>query len=194
MVLFSGIARALYLKSTMKLWLCLLAFVLCWKILLLISFNGEFYFSWKNVTLYPYHGDNQKDPANKIFFLETSGRSRFNPRQWCAIESAARFSGLKEINVMVRSDHVDIGDNITRHILRELKNVHFYEIVPKKDFVGTPLEEFYLQGVFENSKFPSTHFSDALRMAYIYKVRLFDLFHMHYCTILIKFTVWWLVC
>jgi hypothetical protein len=172
-------------SSLKKSWKYTLTITMCWILLmilyilgnsylsttnvapLMVLFTGrEFSISITNLTLYPY----QENPANKIFFLETSGRSRFNPRQWCAIESAARFSGLNEINVMVKSKYLDTSDNITRNIIRELKNVRFHQIEPEKDFVGTPLEDFYLAGGFENSKFPSTHLSDALRMAYIYKV------------------------
>ncbi len=35
------------------------------------------------------------DQLDKMFMLETSGRATLNPRQACAVESAARETGLK---------------------------------------------------------------------------------------------------
>lgn len=106
---------------------------------------------------------------NKIFFLETSGRPSFNPRQGCAIESAARVSGL-DVVVMVKNDYLDLEDNVTCQLLANLPQVHFHKFDLDNDLSNTPLEGFHKSEHLNSSKFPSTHLSDALRMVYLYKV------------------------
>ena len=83
-----------------------------------------------NLTLRRYEDTFQG--GNKLFFLETSGRPHFNPRQACAIESAARNSGL-EILVLIRSDFLNLRDNIACQLYKNLKNVHFYKLDPEQD-------------------------------------------------------------
>ena len=77
------------------------------------------------------------DPKrSRIFLLETSGRAFLNPRQACAVESAAKNSGLDDVYAMVRSKRLDLTDNTTCNVYRETR-AKFRRIVPKKHFEGT---------------------------------------------------------
>lgn len=113
--------------------------------------------------------------ANKIFFFETSGRPTLTPRQSCAIESAARESGLDEVIVLLNSPHVRLGGLGNEAICGLVRSalptkISFHSLDLMHDFEDTPMELFHKRGSFAGSKFPSTHLSDAIRAAYVYKV------------------------
>lgn len=50
--------------------------------------------------------------SSALFLVETSGRSSLLPRQACAVESAARQSGL-QVHLILTAPSLDLGDNTT---------------------------------------------------------------------------------
>ena len=102
-----------------------------------------------------------------MFFLETSGRSWLTPREACALESAARFSGLR-VNIILTSSFLDLYDNSTC-FLYMFSNISFFTIKLRDAFQDTPLDRFYQREEYRRSEHKTTHLSDALRYALVYK-------------------------
>lgn len=144
--------------------------------------------NYGTVDLFPLH--NSRPLGEKVFLLETSGRATLGPRQACAVESAARAANVSVV-VMVYSPFLDLADNTTCQVHRRHSGrVHFHRIVPELDFKGdarltvtpnkqkatttlfkdTPLYDVWKNGTFTNSQHLPTHLSDALRLAYVFKV------------------------
>ena len=65
----------------------------------------------KRIELPPYQL-NHNSSGTEMFFLETAGRSWLTPREACALESAARNSGLNVVMVRV-GELLDLRDNTT---------------------------------------------------------------------------------
>ena len=111
----------------------------------------------------------QSDVVTKqMFFLETSGRSKLSPRQACSVESAARFSNL-QVHVILLSDSLDLTDNSTCYLYQTVQNVEFYTVNWDNIFKDTPIHNLTQSKKFHESQFKVSHFSDALRMAMVYK-------------------------
>ena len=127
------------------------------------------------VKLTPYQQSNVS--SDKIFFFETSGRPTLNPRQACAVESAARHSGVTNVVVLMNAEYLRF-DGIGNDFLCALyarrfdARIRFHRLDLDADFKDTPLVEMLKKGAFQESTYPSTHLSDALRLVYLYKVRM----------------------
>ena len=107
------------------------------------------------------------EAGGEMFFLETSGRSWLTPREACALESAARFSGLR-VNIILTSSFLDLYDNSTC-FLYMFSNISFFTIKLRDAFQDTPLDRFYQREEYRRSEHKTTHLSDALRYALVYK-------------------------
>ena len=95
-----------------------------------------------------------------------SGRSWLTPRQACAVESAARYSGKKEkekgwplklsqfflrdtvflnlgyhVNVIFLSQTLDLNENSTCYLHQFVKNIDFHSLDIKEMFENTPMNK-----------------------------------------------------
>lgn len=113
-------------------------------------------------------------PDRSIFFHETScnsfvnGKIWLNPRQACAIESAAKMNPHMDVYVLFSSPGVlkfegDESDNIIQSLL-SYRNVHLLHLDYEKYTRNTPIAELYRSGLIEkNVDFAVAHASDMLR-------------------------------
>ena len=96
----------------------------------------------------------QDSVSSGLFLVETSGRSALLPRQACAVESAARQSGL-QVHLVLTAPSLDLGDNTTcqvqclpaactAHCLQLYSRlgplVQFYTVNVTRLAAATPLE------------------------------------------------------
>ena len=79
-----------------------------------------------HTTLY-YNTDQISSIENGLFMMETSGRGTLNPRQACAVESAAMRSGLV-VHLVMFSTHLDLRENTTCQLFMSNNNIRFYTI------------------------------------------------------------------
>ena len=102
--------------------------------------------------------------------VETSGRPRLSPRQACAVESAARRSGLEVTLVMV-STQLDMTDNTTCHLVNSDigHKIKVFTVNMEKISRETPLEGFFSREELLTSSNRYRHISDGLRWLLIYK-------------------------
>jgi len=109
-------------------------------------------------------------PSQRIFFLETSGRSWLTPRQLCSIESAIQFSGLR-VTLLLTSPTLDMSENSTCRFFSSLgEQMDVFKLDVSRATEATPLENLVRQGALQNSKWPVTHLSDAVRLALVFKL------------------------
>lgn len=102
---------------------------------------------------------------HNIFFIETSGKNVISPREACAVESAARNSGLHVVMVRVGSE-LDLSDNTTCQLHKRFdKNgVSFFNVDLPTLAEGTPLEGFFTSLALRNSMNKFVHAADATRL------------------------------
>lgn len=120
---------------------------------------------------------NRDQSAKQIFFVETShpegGFLEINPREACAIESAAKMHPEYLIYVLFAGRiAIDLNGNstkIVRNLLEANKNVHFRRLDVVKFAEGTPMEVFFKSGRYKNSKHLPTHLADILRLVTLWK-------------------------
>ncbi|XP_071452349.1 lactosylceramide 4-alpha-galactosyltransferase-like [Hetaerina americana] len=102
-----------------------------------------------------------------IFFHETSCSKDLNPRQACAVESAARTNPKTQVYVLMTSPNVSIGrDGISRYarlLSLSYPNVRVNRLDLRTYSQGTPMEEWVAGGHLTASKWFMSHASDALR-------------------------------
>ena len=105
-----------------------------------------------------------------VIMVETSGRPRLSPRQACAVESAARRSGLQVTLVMV-SSQLDLADNTTCHLVNSdvSHKIKIFTVDMERISRETPLEGFFSSQELRTSPNRYRHTSDALRWLLIYK-------------------------
>ena len=104
----------------------------------------------------------------KIFFIETSDKKYFTPREACAVESASRMSNLN-VYFLRRSSTLSLQFNATCQLYQHFKNIKFLKININQVFRNTPLEGFDQLEAFTQSNWTLSHLSDSLRFAVIYK-------------------------
>ena len=81
------------------------------------------------------------DDDKKIFFIETSDKKYFTPREACAVESASRMSNL-HVYFLRRSSSLSLQFNATCQLHQHFKNIKFLKINISQVFKDTPLEGF----------------------------------------------------
>ncbi|CAB0012557.1 unnamed protein product [Nesidiocoris tenuis] len=107
-----------------------------------------------------------------IFFLETSCHNRtfvLNPRQACAVESAAKLNPNLEVYVLVPSPFESLSSLPHMAALRKYRNIKIHHINMNTYFDNTPLEDWYKDGRLKSSRWPQSHASDVLRYATLWK-------------------------
>ena len=100
---------------------------------------------------------------NTIFLLETSGRSDITPREWCAVESAARAHPRHTVLFLVaaaRVKHSPLAAAVLALGNTRLARLRFADL-----FAGTVLQGWYKSRVVLSSWWPASHMSDAVRFA-----------------------------
>lgn len=118
--------------------------------------------------------DVNKIPSDKMFFFETSGKSWLNPRQLCAVESAARNSLLSRVIVLINNDTLTLNRD-ENDVLCAVFNgkfpskIRFHKVDITEDISDTPLTPLFVLSSLKLSQYPSTHLSDILRIAFLYK-------------------------
>jgi len=109
-------------------------------------------------------------PDGRVMFLtETSGSATLSARQACTVESAGRATGLAVIVLMI-GGLLDLSHKITCQLYREVPNVYFRRAFPEEEFEGTPLQKVWDRGDFLRTKFAHTHYSEAFRVLYLFRV------------------------
>jgi len=120
-------------------------------------------------------------PKNKkrIFFIESScssfikGDFELNPRQACAVESAAKMNPNTEVTILFASpigvEDPLLSKNEMVQALLTYTNVHLKHVDVEEYVKGTSLEELYEGGALRHSSFPVSHASDILRYLTLWK-------------------------
>ncbi|KAF8796352.1 Lactosylceramide like protein [Argiope bruennichi] len=107
--------------------------------------------------------------TNNIFFLETSGSSRLNARQACAVESAALHHPQWQVRVLFTpTEPLNLSDSFME-LLSLFSNVKLLKM--ELDFLlpGTPLWYWYKRGRWKSSPHKAMHLSDAVRLCLLWK-------------------------
>lgn len=121
----------------------------------------------------------EREKSNKqIFFIESTnpdgGNLILNPREACAIESAARYHPDRDIYVLFTGKTISLesmnkNKSMADILLKNFKNIYFRSVDVKSISRGSPLEEFVHLEKYKESKFYSSHFSDILRYLVLWK-------------------------
>ena len=77
-------------------------------------------------------------PLMLFLFPTFLGKSRLKSRQACAVESAARRSGLP-VYIIMTSPVLTLKDNTTCQLYRSNLSIHFYTVDLETFTIGTPL-------------------------------------------------------
>lgn len=122
----------------------------------------------------------RENSKKQIFFFETTnlegGPLELNPREACAVESAASFHPDRDIYVvftgpttLVPSNPTDNKTRMSDVLTNNFKNVHFRSVILDELSKGSALVEFVRLKKYESSKFLRSHFSDLLRYSILWK-------------------------
>lgn len=105
-------------------------------------------------------------PNNRrIYFHETSGRSRLTLRQSCAVESAAKENPDRPVQLIMQTEISSINRRGTwLNVLSNYPNVAVILIKEMDYFRDTPLEDWYRKGQWRQSPHKLEHFADYIRM------------------------------
>ncbi|CRK97857.1 CLUMA_CG011232, isoform A [Clunio marinus] len=133
-----------------------------------ISISPLIFESIENAYIQPENGRN-------VFLLETRNTTTdviLNPRQACAVESAALMNPDHEVFLIYASK--DRLQNIERtqelHSILTYPNVHIYYINDLEKFTeGTPFEDFIKSRQLLDAKYPIEHTADVLRVLLLWK-------------------------
>ena len=101
-----------------------------------------------------------------IHFLEGHGHSSLSIRVWCAIESACNNNPNALIILHMRSKRL-LVTNAARKVLKSYENFRVVTLNEEKLFMGSSLERFYLEKQWVKSKWPISHYNDALRYCHV---------------------------
>lgn len=123
---------------------------------------------------------NSENSAKQIFFIETTnpngGPLQLNPREACAVESAALLHPDRDIYVIFTGPTIliDLKEenesfSMVDIIIKKYNNVYFRSIDINDFSKGSPLEEFVQFEKYKVSKFYSSHLSDVLRYLLLWK-------------------------
>ncbi|CAG0916420.1 unnamed protein product [Notodromas monacha] len=110
----------------------------------------------------------QTVPDDAVYFLETSGLPFLNLKQLCSIESAAKYHPEKVVFVAVKSERFLYSDSV--NVLRQnYKNVRIARLDPDSWLNSTVLFSWMKNGLLGKSSYKTSHMSDVLRYATLYK-------------------------
>uniref|UniRef100_A0A8D8GDZ4 Lactosylceramide 4-alpha-galactosyltransferase n=1 Tax=Culex pipiens TaxID=7175 RepID=A0A8D8GDZ4_CULPI len=111
--------------------------------------------------------------TNIFFIISTifqSGLAKLNPRQTCAIESAARSNPEWKVFVLfVSATEFSFFNSPNIVPLLPYPNVFLRRVNMTTFGLGSPVEEMFERGALNNSSFIVEHTSDVLRLLTVYK-------------------------
>lgn len=128
-----------------------------------------------------YSATQTEDFNKRIFFHETSGKTRLSMIQCCAVESAARHHPLRSIHLFVRPSKKCFGtvpaltstpstyNPVWLEVLSHYPNVSTILVDEENYFRGTPLEDWYFKKEWRKSLYETAHLSDYIRILTLYK-------------------------
>ena len=113
-------------------------------------------------------------------FIETSGNGCLRPRQACAVESAALTNPDMQIVLYMAlgrptgTPERDSGEGLERRcetmaVLERMPNVQILRQDLSAHLKGTPLQSLLEDGLLGDSQYSYQHWSDALRIALLFK-------------------------
>ncbi|XP_040580255.1 lactosylceramide 4-alpha-galactosyltransferase [Lepeophtheirus salmonis] len=106
-------------------------------------------------------------PLNKgIFLLETSGRNYLNPKELCALESAAKNNPNRQIYYLLTNIELKVYPALNS-LLDTYFNINVVGIELSSFFLRTPMEYLWFHNKIQNSKHKVSHLSDVLRFLII---------------------------
>ncbi len=94
--------------------------------------------------------------------VETSGRSVFDVKELCAIESVAKHHPKSAVYFLTTSPTVSYRGAIV-DMLAQYPNINVKYLNFEAFLMGTPLEAIWRDGRLEGSKYLLSHISDILR-------------------------------
>jgi hypothetical protein len=108
-----------------------------------------------------------KTSKYNIFFIETNyERNEFSTKQLCAIESAAKTNPNGKISILSIKAQSKLL-NFT--LIKQYSNLVWLKLNPKELFRDTHLDSWWTSGQVFKSVHKIAHFSDAARLAVLYK-------------------------
>jgi hypothetical protein len=108
--------------------------------------------------------------GRRIFFHETSGRGNLNFRQCCAIESVAKHNSGRPVQLLISGDRLDDSTGPWMDILKDhYANVAVFLVDNGNYFSGSPLQKWYENGEWRDSRFRTAHLSDYIRLVSLYR-------------------------
>ena len=107
---------------------------------------------------------------DSIFFVETSGKSRLDPKEICSIESAAKNNADKNVYVVMTSPSMQFHNQSTAGaVVKRYPNLHFRHVDAHTFVSDSELRGIWEAGVIQRSKFFVSHFSDVMRFLLLHK-------------------------
>jgi hypothetical protein len=101
---------------------------------------------------------------DSIFFVETSGRSSFGPKELCSVESAAKNNPDQNVYVVMTRKDIDSSNNRLISSVRDVyDNVHFKHVDVDSFVSDSALGTLWAEGKIQKSSFLVSHLSDVLR-------------------------------
>jgi len=135
------------------------------------TFDG----STQTLDLPPITKPSKWSDQERIFFVETSGRSFLPPRSACTVESALRSSSDLAMVVALTAKTLDLSHNATRHLYEKFggTRLFFHYVDLDEIFSGTPIENLHKSGRLGSSVAKPlakvAHYSDAVRDVLVHK-------------------------
>lgn len=120
-----------------------------------------------------YYSASPSESDRRIFFHETSGRTRLSLQQCCAVESAAHHNPDRPVRLFLRpptscstrsTRTPSVSNQPCLNVLSSYPNVAVVVLNEDYYFAGTPLEKWYTEGVWRQSRFKMAHLADYIRM------------------------------
>ena len=107
---------------------------------------------------------------DSIFFVETSGKTRLEPKEICSIESAAKNNPDKNVYVVMTSPVIEFRNHsATSSVMKKYPNLHFRHVDAHSFISDSILRDIWKEGLIQRSKFFVSHFSDVMRFLLLHK-------------------------
>ncbi|GAB6029291.1 Lactosylceramide 4-alpha-galactosyltransferase [Chamberlinius hualienensis] len=114
--------------------------------------------------------DMTKFEATNIFMVETRSDKRYmTAREACSMESAALQNHLGNLTMYKIGQLYAHDDAYLNNLLKKYTNIKFVVLNFDEIFEGTPLYPLTSGGHINKSRFPLEHWSDAVRLALLWK-------------------------
>ena len=161
------------------------AFLAALAVFVVTNLAWYFVISAKYTTPHPYIDTRSKYPLkladqdqlpelsprpDSIFFVETSGKSRLNPKEMCSIESAAKNNADRNVYVVMTSPIMQFHNHSAASaVAKAYPNLHFRHVDAETFVSDSKLRAIWEEGIIQRSKFFVSHFSDVMRFLLLHK-------------------------